>query len=249
MLVDDLGHEVPVIAPPQRICSLVPSLTESMASVRADWLVAATDWCTHPEALAAERIRGTKNPDIRRIIDLGSDLVVANEEENRELDVRRLREAGVPVWVTRIESVEECFTSLERVFRQALDVAPPAWIDAARDEWAVPAPEPTRTAVMPIWRDPWMVVGRPTFSADLLARLGVHLLDLGQGRYPRVELEQVLAAQPDLVVLPDEPYAFTPGDAADLPGVPVRCVPGRLLTWYGPSLCGSREVLKELLLG
>ena len=54
-------------------------------------LVGATDWCTHPSGLAVQRVRGTKNPDLKAIAALAPDLVVANKEENRELDVRRLR--------------------------------------------------------------------------------------------------------------------------------------------------------------
>ena len=61
----------------------------------------------HPADLGVTRIRGTKNPDLAKIASLLPDLVVANKEENRELDVRRLRERGVPVWVTEVESVPQ----------------------------------------------------------------------------------------------------------------------------------------------
>ena len=76
--------------------SLVPSLTESIADTVPDLLVGATDWCTHPPDLDVTRVRGTKNPDVAAILGLRPDLVLANREENRELDVRRLRQAGVP---------------------------------------------------------------------------------------------------------------------------------------------------------
>ena len=46
------------------------------------------------------RVRGTKNPERARIAALAPDLVIANREENRKLDVARLREAGLAVWVT-----------------------------------------------------------------------------------------------------------------------------------------------------
>ena len=52
-------------------------------------------------------MRGTKTPDVPAIIDLAPDVVVANKEENRQSDVRRLRDAGVHVWVTEIESVTQ----------------------------------------------------------------------------------------------------------------------------------------------
>ena len=69
-----------------------------------------------------QRVRGTKNPDLKAIAALAPDLVVANKEENRELDVRRLRDAGIPVWVTDIETVPGALDSLERLFVEVLDV-------------------------------------------------------------------------------------------------------------------------------
>lgn len=111
---DDLGAPVELPRPPRRVVSLVPSLTESVVDTCPDLLVGATEWCTHPAGLDIARVRGTKNPDRRAIAALRPDLVLANMEENRELDVRRLREAGIPVWVTRIETVPQALQSLER---------------------------------------------------------------------------------------------------------------------------------------
>ena len=72
----------------------------------------ATDWCTHPADLETTRVRGTKNPDLKAIMALEPDLVLANKEENRRTDVEKLRAAGVPVWVTDIETVDQALTSL-----------------------------------------------------------------------------------------------------------------------------------------
>ena len=62
-LADDLGFAMEFARPPQRIVSLVPSLTEALAATVPDRLVGATDWCTHPAGLDVARVRGTKNPD------------------------------------------------------------------------------------------------------------------------------------------------------------------------------------------
>lgn len=123
---DDLGADVPLQSPATRVVSLVPSLTEAIAATAADRLVGATDWCTHPADLDVARVRGTKNPDLAAIQALTPDLVVANQEENRELDVRRLRDAGVTVWVTRIETVEEALESMSRLFDEAFETSLPA---------------------------------------------------------------------------------------------------------------------------
>ncbi|MEV0895238.1 helical backbone metal receptor [Actinoplanes sp. NPDC049802] len=242
---DDLGHPVPLDTPPRRIVSLVPSLSEALAVTVPERLAGVTDWCTHVAGLDLPRVRGTKNPDRAAIAALRPDLVVANQEENRRLDVERLRASGVPVWVTVIESVDEALRSMRRLFAEVLAVGEPDWLRTAADRWRRPAPGPRRKVAVPIWRDPWMVVGARTFTGDLLSRLGLdNIFGTGGERYPHVDLADIHAARPDLVLLPDEPYAFGPDDGPEaFPGTPAVLVPGRLLTWYGPSLATARGEL------
>lgn len=246
-MTDDLGLEVDVPAQVSRVVSIVPSLTEAIATTAPGLLVGATDWCTHPPDLDVTRVRGTKNPDVERIVSLAPDLVVANQEENRASDLDRLRAAGVPVWVTDIRTLDGAFTSLARMLA-ACGLDRPAWLDEAEAAWAA-LPEPTvrRRAVVPIWRRPWMAVGRDTFTGSVLARLGVdNVLADADERYPRFRPDHL--PPHDLVVLPDEPYRFTADDGPEaFPGVPAALVSGRLLTWYGPSLVEAAEVLPEAL--
>lgn len=246
---DDLGAPVSRPLPVRRVVSLVPSLTEAIASVDAGSLVGVTDWCTHPPDLAAARVRGTKNPDVRTIVDLAPDLVIANKEENRELDVRRLRDAGVPVWVTDIETLHDAFASLERMFEVALGWERPTWLAAAQQAWATPPAGPRLRVAVPIWRDPWMVVGQETFTADLLRHLGCDVVPVITGdRYPAIDVNQVDAMGADVILLPDEPYVFTAEDGPDaFSSTPTQFVSGRLLTWYGPSLVPAREELARTL--
>ena len=143
MPLDDLGHPVDMTGPPSRIVSLVPSLTEALALTVPDRLVGATDWCTHPADLAVARVRGTKNPDIEAVLALRPDLVVANEEENRLVDLDLLRAAGLAVWVTDIRTVDGALSSITRLFG-ALGVDDVDWVEEAREAWA----EPLRVAPM-----------------------------------------------------------------------------------------------------
>ncbi|MGY1595180.1 helical backbone metal receptor [Geodermatophilus sp. SYSU D00708] len=229
--------------------SLVPSLTEALAVSVPDRLVGATDWCTHTAGLDVARVRGTKNPDRAAIEALRPDLVVANREENRRLDVDRLRSAGVPVWVTVIESVDQALTSLRRLFAEVLDVGEPGWLTQAAEAWAQPPPESGPRVAVPVWRDPWMVVGPRTFTGDVLARLGlVNVFADAADRYPKVDVAEIRAARPDVVVLPDEPYAFTADDGPEaFPDTRCALVSGRDLTWYGPSLGPARARLAEAI--
>jgi hypothetical protein len=92
-----------------------------------------------------------------------------------------------------------------------------------------------------------MFLGRDTFAGDVLRLLGVDNALAGHAeRYPRLTLEALPSY--DVVVLPDEPYAFSPDDGPEaFPDRVVRCVSGRHLTWYGPSLVEARALLTEQL--
>ncbi|HEX2903148.1 MAG TPA: helical backbone metal receptor [Jatrophihabitans sp.] len=250
MPIDDLGAQLTLPRPPARVVSLVPSLTEAIAAEHRYLLAGATDWCTHPRGLDVPRYRGTKNPDTAALIAAAPDLVIANQEENRELDVRRLRSAGVPVWVTRIETLAESFSSMRRLFEQALMVPVPDWLPRAEASWAQPT-ETRLSVVTAIWRDPWMVVGGRTFSNDLLARLGCrNPFEQHAERYPHTDVAGIEATRPDLILLPDEPYAFSASDGPEAfaPGT-ARLISGRALTWYGPSLVTARRQIEAALAG
>jgi ABC-type Fe3+-hydroxamate transport system substrate-binding protein len=230
--------------------SLVPSLTEAVAASAPGVLVGATDWCSHPAGLDVARIGGTKNPKVERIVRLAPDLVLANEEENREPDLAALREAGVEVLVTEVRDVPGAFRELERVVAACGAPARPRWLDEAQAAWSqLPAPTTRTTAVVPVWRRPWMVLGRDTFAGDVLARLGVdNVYATHPERYPRIPLDELRGVCPDLVVLPDEPYRFTADDGPEaFAGTPCALVSGRHLTWYGPSLTEAPRVIGAVL--
>jgi ABC-type Fe3+-hydroxamate transport system substrate-binding protein len=234
--------------PPGRVVSLVPSLTEAVAATVPGALAGATDWCSHPPGLDVPRVGGTKWPDLDRVRALRPDLVVANAEENRDEDVAALRAAGVPVWVTAPATLDQALDSLGRLCA-VLGAPDPPWLTAARAAWADPPRLPGVRAVVPIWRRPWMVLGRDTFAGDVLARLGVVNVFAGHAeRYPRLGRDEPAGVGAELVVLPDEPYAFTPDDGPEAwPQCRAAFVSGRHLTWYGPSLAEAPALLAAQL--
>ncbi len=233
------------MGPVQRVVSLVPSLTEAVAETVPDALVGATDWCTHPAGLDVVRVGGTKNPDVVRVVALRPDLVVANAEENRAADLDVLRAQGIQVLVTDMETVPAAIAQL-RDLLTVLGAQQVSWLDAAERAWASPLTGRRVRAVVPIWRRPWMALGRDTFAGDVLARLGVDNVLAGHAeRYPRVDVDSL--PPHELVVLPDEPYAFAAHDGPEAFGGPCALVSGRHLTWYGPSLVEARGVLAAQL--
>jgi ABC-type Fe3+-hydroxamate transport system substrate-binding protein len=249
-LVDDQGTARSGVDAVSRVVSLVPSLTEAVAVTAPGLLVGATDWCTHPADLDVVRIGGTKNPQIEAIVGLAPDLVVANDEENRAPDIEALRAAGLDVWVTTPRTLAGSFGSLGRMLA-ACGLDQPAWLDEARLVWSNTYDDspPRATAVVPIWRRPWMVLGSATFAGDMLRRLGVANVYADHAeRYPKIRIDELRASGADLVVLPDEPYLFTADDGPEaFDGLRVALVSGRHLTWYGPSMVEARDLLEAQL--
>lgn len=249
--LDDRGDRVQLAAPPSRIVSLVPSLTESLAMSGRDVLVGATDFCTHPADLQVRRVGGSKFPRIADVIACAPDLVIANLEENRKEDAEALRAAGIPVWVTDPRNVPQAIASLRRLLAFC-GLGAPDWLTAAEHAWASrPDIDDPVPAAIPVWRRPWVVLGGDTFASDLLARLGyVNVFANESQRYPRPSLADIQRSGAQLVVLPDEPYAFTAADGPEcFPDQDCALVDGRVLTWYGPTLATAADVLSRNLKG
>lgn len=249
---DDLGADVPLTDRPRRVVSLVPALTEAVAATVPGVLTGATDYCTHPAGLDVSRVGGSKYPKVDAVLALRPDLVLANSEENRPEDVRRLRDAGIPVWVMEAPAtVPMALHSLRALFERAFGVEPPDWLTEAEDHWRDTQPVRAR-AVIPVWRKPWVVLGRDTFGGDVLRRLGIANVYAGHAdRYPRPKLDELTGrfadGEADLLVLPDEPYVFTADDGPEaFPGVPYVLISGRYLTWYGPSLVAAHRELTQV---
>lgn len=249
-VTDDLGVTSDLPAEPRRIVSLVPNISEVLWWWHlADRVVGVTDWCVAPPRAfdAATRVRGTKNPDVRAIVELAPDVVVADQEENRELDVRRLREAGLAVYVTQVRSVAQAADALGRLGAALGRPAAGAGLRQAilRSIEQMRPPVPPLRMACPIWRDGaakgadegWWLAGPDTFVGDLLATCGfVNVVDDPAARYPQLTLAELDAAGPEVVLLPDEPFAFGPSDAAVFAArdVRVRRLDGTAALWWGP---------------
>jgi len=260
-LVDARGTAVELPDQVWRVVSLVPSLTEWLVVAGVgERLVGITDWCVEPAGALEEltRVRGTKNPDLAAIRALAPDLVVANGEENRRIDVQRLEAGGLAVFVTMPTTVAGAVTELRDLAAAVGDLPGAAPLDAelvaAVGDAYRRRPARRLRYACPVWRDPWMWLGRRTYAADLLGLAGGEpVLDDPATRYPRLDPAELAARAPEVVLLPSEPYAFATADAEEVaaafPGARVELVDGRALTWYGPripaALAGFRELLER----
>jgi ABC-type Fe3+-hydroxamate transport system substrate-binding protein len=231
-----------------RLVSLCPSLTELVFDLGAgDELVGRTRFCVHPVGLVdrVERVGGTKNPRIDRILALKPDLVLMNEEENRIEDAQRLRAAGVEVHTSMPRTAGETAAMVRSIAaaigrgaegeRIAADIE--ARSARVRDRVAG-APQPSYAYL--IWREPWMTISDDTFIASLLGQAGGRNV-FGQvaERYPAITLEELGRARPDVVLLSSEPFPFGERHAGELQTAlglereRFLFVDGELLSWHG----------------
>lgn len=280
----------PVSEPPQRVVSLVPSVTESLFDLNlGSRLVAVTDYCIYPAEGVAKlpKIGGTKNPDIERIIALRPDLVIANAEENRREDIEALKAAGLAVWVTFPKTVRDAFNLLWNIMHVFDDgtmierIRSIEWVADWLERMSEARETPCRVFV-PIWLDPLMTFNADTYAHDLLRLCGGTNVfaererkyplkaDLGEAeaypaddpriagrdtRYPRVTMEEVEAAQPDIILLPSEPFHFTEAHiplfaTLDVPAARnqrIILVDGSLLTWHGTRIGHALNTLPGLM--
>jgi ABC-type Fe3+-hydroxamate transport system substrate-binding protein len=249
--VDALGRQIQVPQPVRRVVSLVPSLTDLCFELGAGGrLVGISDVCTEPRGRldGITRVGGEKRPSLEAIRGLRPDLVLANKEENRRQDVDRLRDSGIAVFVSHPRTVEEGATLCLEV-GALLGAGPRARALAAEIRRARAAGRQRGlatpvVAVVFVWRDPFMTISGDTYGHDVLACIGGQNPFAGASqRYPKVTLEAVARQRPRLILLPDEPYAFTERDAEQvrgaIPGATVVLCPGRPLFWHGPR---AREI-------
>jgi iron complex transport system substrate-binding protein len=245
---DVRGREVVFSSPPRRVVSLVPSLTETLFDLGAgDAVAGITDFCIFPPDLPLPRLGGTKNPRVDEIRALAPDLVHMNLEENLQRHGDAI-EAFAPVFVTEPKSVEDVALLIEQLGaihgrrERALTLA------AELREEAASMPRRAFTFACPIWKKPWMWCGGDTYVSRLVEAAGGRNVLGERTRYPDVALPDVLAMTPDVIFLPDEPYLFTPADAAELSGTKViGPFPGHLFTWHGARTILGLRFLREVL--
>lgn len=279
--------------PPQRMVSLVPSLTESLFDLGlGNHLIAVTDYCIHPQQFTAglERIGGTKNPDIERIIQLQPDLVLANQEENTRQAVEALTAAGIKVWVSFPKTVYEMLEGLWKLvqfYPESAAVAKLRLLNTVVDWAREGTPEQGVHYFCPIWLDTaadgrrwWMTFNGQTYAHDLLRLCGGENVfgererrypleaDLGSApaeppgerdtRYPRLSLAEIIQADPQVVLLPSEPFAFSPTHLAEMyellqetsAGQSGRMylVDGSLITWHGTRVGKALQELPQFFM-
>ncbi len=237
--------------------SLCPSTTETLFALGlSEQVVGVTRFCVHPASgvAAVEKVGGTKNPKIERILALSPDLVLMNEEENRREDYEALK-SHTRVYVDFPQTVADVPRSLRQLGaltgRKAEAEAFAAKIEAEIESLDAKRPgAPLFSFAYLIWQKPWMGAGPGTYVHDLLVRAGGENVLTGD-RYPSFSLEDLCARSPSLVLLSDEPFPFGPRHVpevqAQLPNARIELVSGEACCWHGVRSLDGLRLARSLL--
>lgn len=229
-LTDGLGRTVSLAGPAQRVVSLAPSNTEILFAVGAGSQVVGRDQLSdYPEAAKAVTDIGSTYDALatETIVSLKPDLVLAAEVNTPE-QVKSLEDIGLTVYYLKNPTtLDEMYGNMQVVAKLTGHESEAATaIDKLKARVAaVDAKIATVTERPAVFyeldsTDPAKpyTAGKGTFLTLLLERAGGRNIAGDLNGYPQLSLEQVVAADPDFIILGDSAYGVTPESVASRPG-------------------------------
>jgi len=261
---DMLGRGVELAAPPARIVSLVPSVTEALYALGAEArLVGVTDFCDYPPAARGKpSVGGMINPNLEAIVALQPDLVIATTEGNREETFAQLKRLGIPTYLVAAHRVRDVTDLIARLgaLTGSQHAAGPLLARFERRIAAVAqavAPLPRPRVLYVLWPEPLIVPGREALVTELIRLAGGESVTAGEAdAYPRYSLESAVAKAPEVILLANHGANTGPIDEpkwrrlTSLPAVRagrLHRVEGNLVHRYGPRVVDGLEQLARAI--
>ncbi len=237
-----------------------------------------------PEVASIPSVGGTKSIDVEAIVALAPDLILANQEENSRKGIEALCQRGFTVFISFPCTVAAAIAHLARLARMLRVEGEPAVRELIAQGYGLvksvqTAPNLVR-AFVPIWANPLMTADAGTYLSSALAAAGAINVfhdrarlyplaaDLGRAaalpaesvvehdtRYPRISMEEVISRDPELMLFPDEPHAFTEADLAPFRAMDVAAargghmhfIEGKDLLWPGARTIDGIERLRTIV--
>lgn len=237
---DQMGRELHFDSFPERVVSLVPSITEYLIDLGVN-VVGRTKFCIHPDDKLEHIpiIGGTKNFRFSMIDQVQPDLIIGNKEENYQEGIKELEE-DYPVWMTDIGSLSDTYEMM-RAIGKCLNREQKAIELIALCEANIKKYHNTQSGsvLYLIWANPWMSAGRDTFINDVLSYVGYQNI-IEQDRYPELTKEMLVQLNPNKILLSSEPFPFKAKHENELqsllPDAELIHVDGEAFSWYGSRL-------------
>ena len=238
--------------PPQRIISLVPSITELLFDLGLEsQVVACTKFCIHPsiKTNGLKKIGGTKNIDIQSVLDLNPDLVIGNKEENTIEDISRLQQ-HLPIWMSDVNTITDASSMIQQLGEITDTVAKADQIISEINKPIHHHGLEQMDVAYLIWNKPYMVAASDTFIDAMLKHAGFNNVFAEKSRYPETTVEELRELQPQLLMLSTEPYPFKQ-DHVDffqtmLPNTRTIIADGTYFSWYGSRMVEAKKYFHSL---
>jgi ABC-type Fe3+-hydroxamate transport system substrate-binding protein len=251
---DQLGRTIELKHNPKRIISLVPSQTELLSDLGLDEeVIGITKFCVHPDHWfkTKTRVGGTKQLHLEKIKELQPDLIIANKEENVREQIEELLK-DFPVWISDVNNLNDALEMIASI-GEIINKISRAKEIVNQIKKGLLQPQTTNYKLQTcylIWKDPYMTIGGDTFINDMLQRCGFQNIFEDQKRYPQISLEQLQAANCQLLLLSSEPYPFKQKHIDELqpllPHTKIILADGEMFSWYGSRLIKAPACFQQL---
>jgi iron complex transport system substrate-binding protein len=207
-VTDDTGQSVTLARPAKRIVSLAPHATEMLFAIGAgERIVGTVSFSDYPDAAKKiPRIGNDKSIDVERILALSPDLVVAWSSGNAEKQIEKLRDLGVPVYVTEPRAILDVATALDKLgalcgTAAQAEAAADALRRRLRDLEATYAQRRPVRVFYQVWDRPLMTInGRQVISDAMRICGAINVFSALPSLASGVDVEAVLAADPEMIV-------------------------------------------------
>jgi iron complex transport system substrate-binding protein len=259
-VADDLGRKVTVPAKLTRAISLAPNITEIVFALGAgDKLVGVTTFCNYPaEATKIRKVGDTLKPNIESIVALRPQVVLASTASQLEAFTGLLEKQGVEVFVTKPNSIEDVFSSIEKIGdvlgnkKQAGELTGElkTRVEAVRKNAEGKA---KKRVFIQIDRSLY-TVGSESYITDLVAIAGGESVtsDIATA-YPKISRETAKALDPDVIILSDSPDNESPNEALEgskaVREGRVYKIDADILSRPGPRIVDALELIFNALHG
>ena len=254
--VDHLNRTIDIHLPVKRIISLVPSQTELLADLKLnDEVVGITNFCIYPNDWFKNknRVGGTKNFNVNKIRALKPDLIIANKEENSKPKLEILMK-DYPVWISDIRDLNSALDMIDKigkiVQRESRATIIKNNIQKSFNNNISPTKSIKKVAYL-IWNNPLMTINQDTFIHEMLSVNGwKNCFSNHSSRYPKITINELKQATPDLIFLSSEPFPFSSKHLnqfnIEIPSAKAVLVNGEYFSWYGSKLMKSPSYFKKL---
>jgi ABC-type Fe3+-hydroxamate transport system substrate-binding protein len=262
LIIDGMGREIEFKKTPERVISLIPCVTESLFELGAsDKIVGITEYCIYPadKVKDIQKVGGPKSPNIDFIDKINPDLIFMDPDENRLEDFEVLQK-NYPIFIAKGRNIEDSIAFIQKIgdiwgTKSKADELVKSIRDYLNELHLQNENSHPKKVLVLLWKKPYFVPSNNTYINSLIESYGLKNVFSDRVGYFEITEEQLVESQPDIILLPDEPYLFTKEDESDLKvlfdqrniPIKIKIIIGTELCWYGVRTLKGLKYISEIV--